>query len=378
MPLSNVADLLGRPVVSPDPTLMNKNVYGKSVLVTGAGGSIGSELSKQICELKPSRLVLFEQSEAALYELNQYLTSKANDDSSEIVPILGSIENDTRFRKTLEVFRPNTLFHSAAYKHVSIVEQNIAQGIISNCIGTATIAKAAMDSGVDNFVMISTDKAVKPHNIMGASKRFAEQIIQSYAKSSTATIFSIVRFGNVIGSSGSVIPKFADQIKSGGPVTVTHPEIERYFMTITEAAQLVIQASALAAGGEIFILDMGKPIKIKTLAENMIILSGHSIKTESGGSGEIEIKYVGLQPGEKLTEELVFSGKSINTRHPKIREALESSEPIDDVWSALDKLKEQTRNENIDGIRRSLSRIVKDYVPAPLSDLLHNPSKSNC
>lgn len=326
----DITDLLGRDPVEPDQALLHKNILNKVVLVTGAGGSIGAELSRQILALKPARLILVEHSEFTLYSIHAELEAHLPDDQQDlVVPLLGSVCDEARMEQVFTVWQPDTVYHAAAYKHVPLVEANATEGIRNNVIGTYTVARAAANAGVADFVMISTDKAVRPTNVMGASKRLAEMVIQSLAAKSKTTCFSMVRFGNVLGSSGSVIPRFRQQIMNGGPVTLTHKDIIRYFMTIPEAVQLVIQAGAMAQGGEVFVLDMGEPIRIHDLAVRMIQLSGLSLKDENNPAGDIEILVTGLRPGEKLFEELLISDTEEVSRHPRIRLAREPY--IDDI-----------------------------------------------
>jgi FlaA1/EpsC-like NDP-sugar epimerase len=326
----DIDDLLGRDPVIPDPVLLGKNITNKIVLVTGAGGSIGSELCRQIIERRPKTLVLLEQSEFALYQIHQELSHKlegaleSGQPAIGLIPILASVTNPSRIQLILEEVRPDTIYHAAAYKHVPLVEANPTEGIKNNTFGTLVIAKIAMQLGVPNFILISTDKAVRPTNVMGASKRLAEMVLQALAAISTKTFFAMVRFGNVLDSSGSVVPKFRQQIKDGGPVTVTDFEMTRFFMTIPEAAQLVIQAGAMAKGGEVFLLDMGEPVKILDLARRMIELSGLEVKSKDNPNGDIEITQIGLRPGEKLYEELLIAGNPDKTAHPRIFMAQEA------------------------------------------------------
>jgi FlaA1/EpsC-like NDP-sugar epimerase len=320
----DIADLLGRDPVEPNLALLHKKIANKVVLVTGAGGSIGSELCRQILALEPARLVLIDHSEYALYTIHAELEERLPEDKKElVVPILASVCDEGRMALVFNVWQPDTVYHAAAYKHVPLVEANPVEGIRNNVFGTLTVARAAVDNGTADFVMISTDKAVRPTNVMGASKRLAEMIIQSLAAKSQSTCFSMVRFGNVLGSSGSVIPRFRQQILNGGPITLTHKDIIRYFMTIPEAVQLVIQAGAMAKGGEVFVLDMGEPVRIHDLAESMIRLSGLTVKNDQKPDGDIEIKITGLRPGEKLFEELLIGEKSQPSTHPRILVASE-------------------------------------------------------
>ena len=322
-----VEDLLGRTAVKPIPTLLSHCIEQKTVMVTGAGGSIGSELCRQIMELNPKCLILVERCEMALYQIDQELTkyTSENGQAPKLIPLLACVQNKKRMQSIFSTFNVNTVYHTAAYKHVPIVEYNMIEGIRNNVIGTYETALAAMNAKVETFVLISTDKAVRPTNIMGASKRLAELTLQSLAKEHSSTRFCMVRFGNVLASSGSVVPLFRKQIASGGPVTVTHPEIIRYFMTIPEASQLVLQAGAMAEGGDVFVLNMGKPVKIIELAETMIRLMGLSIKNSEHPTGEIEIVYTGLRPGEKLFEELLVGKTAHPTEHSEIMRANEDS-----------------------------------------------------
>lgn len=363
----DIDDLLGREPVVPNHILLGKNVAGRVVLVTGAGGSIGSELSRQILLQGPSTLLLFEQSEFALYEIHQELQARldASDATCSVtlVPILGSIRDAERVRCVIATWKPSTVYHAAAYKHVPLVEHNPVEGIRNNVFGTLTVAKAAADEGVADFVLISTDKAVRPTNIMGASKRLAEMVLQGLAASNTRTRFSMVRFGNVLGSSGSVVPRFRQQIRDGGPITLTHPDITRYFMTIPEAAQLVIQAGALAKGGEVFVLDMGQPVKIMDLARRMVELSGLTVRSEARPDGDIEITITGLRPGEKLYEELLIGDNPQPTSHPRIMRAHEDflSWPL--LTERLDALRAALDAGKVAEIRAILKRTASGYQP---------------
>tara|TARA_R110002072_G_scaffold1598_8_gene13682 strand:+ start:5710 stop:7614 length:1905 start_codon:yes stop_codon:yes gene_type:complete len=355
-----VEELLGREQVPPDPLLLNACVKGKAVLVTGAGGSIGSELCRQIAEIGPSQLIIFESSEFALYSIEEELTQKEYD--FPILPMLGNVQDEQLVLRILQKFSIKTVYHSAAYKHVPLVEQNLAAGVSNNILGTYATANAAKTAGVRNFILISTDKAVRPTNIMGATKRVAEQILQNLAESKdSTTTFTMVRFGNVLASSGSVVPKFKQQIESGGPVTVTHPEITRYFMTIPEAVQLVIQAGTLGEGGDVFVLDMGEPVKIKNLAETIIVLLGKSLRTTEFQEGEIEIKYTGLRPGEKLYEELLIGENCVGTAHPMITRAIESKLKSPQLESVIDCLREACRSDDLLQIVQQLEFAVPEY-----------------
>jgi len=321
----DIGDLLGRDPVAADPDLLGRNITGKVVMVTGAGGSIGSELCRQIAGLAPSRLVLLEASEHALYQIDKSLRDMAG---CEVIPSLGSVEDGNLVRRILATHRVQTIYHAAAHKHVPLVECNVAEGVRNNVFGTRSIAGAAYEAGVETFVLISTDKAVRPTNVMGATKRWAELVVQEYARMArlreSGQRFLAVRFGNVLGSSGSVIPLFKEQIAQGGPVTVTHAEVTRFFMSIHEAVELVIQAGSMADGGEIFLLDMGEPVKIMDLARNMIRLAGHEVRDALNPEGDIDIEVTGLRPGEKLYEELLIADENAAvTDHPKIMKAVE-------------------------------------------------------
>lgn len=339
-------DLLGRDPVPPNTALFRRCIEGKSVMVTGAGGSIGSELCRQILTLKPTRLVLFEMSELALYSIEAELrqTCASCGHGVEIVPLLGNAHHQQRMRDVMSNCRVQTVYHAAAYKHVPIVEHNMIEGLHNNVIGTWYAAEAALETGVETFVLVSTDKAVNPANIMGASKRFAEIVLQALQKRGRGrTRFCIVRFGNVLDSSGSVVPLFREQIRAGGPVTVTHREVTRYFMTIPEAVQLVIQSGAMGCGGDVFVLDMGPPVRIDDLARRMIGLMGLVVRDESNCDGDIEIKYTGLRTAEKLYEELLIGSNVTGTDHPRIMRAIEHSLPwekvqilLNDLLAALD------------------------------------------
>lgn len=333
-------DLLGRDPVRPDAAVVSKSLFGKSVMVTGAGGSIGSELCRQILRHKPRRLVLFEQSEFSLYEIERELkaTNQVECLGVEIQPLLGSVVHRRRSEAVMRAFEVQSVYHAAAYKHVPLVEQNVIEGVQNNVFGTFHLAEAAIAAGVERFVLISTDKAVRPTNVMGASKRLAELVLQGLAQRQNRTLFSMVRFGNVLGSSGSVVPLFRDQIRDGGPLTVTHPDIIRYFMTIPEASQLVLQAGSIGQGGEVFVLDMGEPVKIADLAVKMIHLMGLTEKTEERPDGDIEIIYTGLRPGEKLFEELLIGDDPQGTSHPRIMMAREIAMPWDEMEQTLNRL----------------------------------------
>ena len=360
----DIDDLLGREPVMPNQILLAMNVRSKVVMVTGAGGSIGSELCRQILAVGPSKLLLIEQSEFALYGIHQELDEKLSGRNIVLVPLLASVQDDDRMREIMSTWHPDTVYHAAAYKHVPLVEHNPAEGIKNNVLGTLRTAQAAAENGVSDFVLISTDKAVRPTNIMGASKRLAEMALQALAATTKGTKFSMVRFGNVLGSSGSVVPKFRQQIRDGGPITLTHPEITRYFMTIPEASQLVIQAGAMAKGGDVFVLDMGQSVKIMYLARRMIELSGLAVRDEQNPDGDIEIEITGLRPGEKLYEELLIGDNPKPTTHSRIMKAQEEFIP----WSELeDKLKalEMALNVNDVGvIRLMMEKLVTGYTPS--------------
>ena len=359
-----VEDLLGREPIPPKPELLEACIRDKAVMVTGAGGSIGSELCRQIARLSPKQLILFEHSEYALYKINSELKEKFGN-SIEIFPILGSVCNYARVKTVISTFKIDTLYHAAAYKHVPLVEFNPIEGIQNNLFGTLKTAMAAQECGVKTFLLISTDKAVRPTNIMGASKRIAELVLQAFAhennKRRGSTLFTMVRFGNVLGSSGSVVPLFKRQISQGGPITVTHPEITRYFMTIPEAVELVIQAGSMAKGGEVFVLDMGEPIKIVDLAQKMIALSGLSVRDKTNPDGDIEIVFTGLRPGEKLYEELLVGNNVIGTRHPMIMRALEDFIPWSQLQSQLNRLEVACHDFDLPRVKRILMEIVEEY-----------------
>jgi FlaA1/EpsC-like NDP-sugar epimerase len=339
-------DLLGRDPVRPDTAIVAGGLHQKSVMVTGAGGSIGSELCRQIIRHKPRLLVLFEQSEFSLYSIERELRS-INDIEGlgvQLHPLLGHVAHRRRCESAMRAFGVQTVYHAAAYKHVPLVEQNVIEGIENNVFGTWHTAEAAIAAGVERFVLISTDKAVRPTNVMGASKRMAELVLQGLAQRQARTVFSMVRFGNVLGSSGSVVPLFRDQIRDGGPVTVTHPDIIRYFMTIPEASQLVLQAGSMGQGGEVFVLDMGEPVKIADLARKMIHLMGLEEKTGKNPAGDIEVIFTGLRPGEKLYEELLIGNDPRGTSHPRIMMAREASLPWNQVEELLGELRRASQS----------------------------------
>jgi FlaA1/EpsC-like NDP-sugar epimerase len=366
-----IEDLLGRDSVKPDTELLHLNIKQKTVLVTGAGGSIGAELCRQIMLLEPQNLILFEHSEFALYSIEKELQkifctneniAKATD--VKIIPVLGTVCNQNRLQRVCKAYAVQTIYHAAAYKHVPMVEKNPAEAIRNNVFGTLKTALAAINTGVETFVLISTDKAVRPTNTMGASKRFAELILQGLAsKNNSATRFCMVRFGNVLGSSGSVVPLFREQIKAGGPVTVTDPKVIRYFMTIPEAAQLVIQAGAMGKGGDVFVLDMGKPVNILELAKTLISLSGLEIKDKEHLNGDIEIHFTGLRPGEKLYEELLIGNNVTSTSHPLIMRAEEEVLAWDVIQKVLDDFEEALDSCDQDKIRALLLEVIRGYKP---------------
>ena len=362
----DLEDLLGRDSVTPDKELFDACIKNKSVMVTGAGGSIGSELCRQILSREPDKLILFEQSELNLYqiekEFSQVITSKKL--KTELVSVLGNVTDEKRVFEVLSFYAVNTIYHAAAYKHVPLVEHNINEGVRVNTIGTYTVATSAMKNHVDTFILISTDKAVRPTNVMGASKRFAELVLQGLATQTTKTKFSMVRFGNVLGSSGSVVPLFREQIKQGGPVTVTHQDIIRYFMTIPEASQLVIQAGAMGTGGDVFVLDMGEPVKISELATKMIHLMGFTVKDKDTPDGDIEIEYRGLRPGEKLYEELLIGDNATGTSHPRIMRAEEDAYSWDETQAYLSQLESSLAQSDCEKVRELLIEVVKGYKPS--------------
>lgn len=362
----NVSQLLGRSVVEPSKELIEQCLKNKSICVTGAGGSIGSEIAMQALASGVSKLILFELSEAALHSIYEKLVMRTNgiDNGIEIVPVLGSVLDKNRFHNILKKFQVETVFHSAAYKHVPLVEQNIIPSVENNVLGTLNAGLACQNTNVERFVLISTDKAVRATNIMGATKRLAELCVQylGQGKYSSPT-FCSVRFGNVLGSSGSVVPIFNEQIKTGGPVTVTHPDIIRYFMTISEAASLVIQAGAISKGQEVFILDMGDPIKILDLAKKMISLNGLTIKDTYNPHGDIEIIFSGIRPGEKLFEELLVGSEAVKTLHPKIMCENNSGLDIKTFKNTVLRLEKAIDHKSLDEVLEILKETVEDYRP---------------
>tara|TARA_B100000963_G_scaffold92696_1_gene79831 strand:- start:7091 stop:8911 length:1821 start_codon:yes stop_codon:yes gene_type:complete len=357
----DIDELLGRAPVKPNQILMGRTITHKTVMVTGAGGSIGSELCKQIIILSPEKLLLVEQNELALYEINKQL--ETYNEGVSIIPLLASVQNKSLLKKIMEKWRPSTVYHAAAYKHVPLVEQNIIEGIKNNVFGTLAPLEVSIEYDVDNFVLVSTDKAVRPTNLMGASKRLAEMSLQARAESKPFTTLSMVRFGNVLGSSGSVALRFREQIRAGGPITLTHPEITRFFMTVSEAAQLVIQAGSMSKGGDLFVLDMGEPAKILTLAKRMTELSGLTIKDQNNPDGDIEIEIIGLRPGEKLYEELLIGDGVESTSHPKILRAKEEFVSWEEFTDEMVVLNEAINLNDIVGIQAVLKRLVDGYLP---------------
>ncbi|EJC63590.1 putative nucleoside-diphosphate sugar epimerase [Rhizobium leguminosarum bv. viciae WSM1455] len=363
-----IEDLLGREAVAPRQELLDKSMRNKVVMVTGAGGSIGGELCRQILRTGPSSLILIDQNEFALYNIHaelQKLAELYKHENMQIVPILCSVRDQDRMEHVMQSWRPQTLYHAAAYKHVPLVEHNAVEGIKNNVMGTLVAARAANKCGVSNFVLISTDKAVRPTNVMGASKRLAEMVLQALAAESATdrmrTNFSMVRFGNVLGSSGSVVPLFRQQIKDGGPVTLTHPDITRYFMTISEASQLVIQAGAMAEGGDVFLLDMGEPVRIADLARKMVELSGLAVRDEDNPEGDIELSVTGLRPGEKLFEELLIGDNPGTTEHPRIMKAREDFLSWPELSRRLNALNAALDRNDMIAARATLAELVSGY-----------------
>jgi FlaA1/EpsC-like NDP-sugar epimerase len=368
----DIDDLLGRVPVSPDAGLMGHLIAHRVVMVTGAGGSIGGELARQILQQRPSVLLLVDHNEFGLYSIHQDLLGRKLPASelegsqhtayhTQIVPLLANVRDEVRLGMLMEAWVPYVVYHAAAYKHVPMVEHNVAEGIATNVMGTLHAATVAMRCGVRHFVLVSTDKAVRPTNVMGASKRVAELVLQALASLQTPTLFTMVRFGNVLGSSGSVVPLFRQQIKLGGPITLTHPEVTRYFMTIPEAAQLVLQAAAMARGGDVFVLDMGEPVRIFDLAKRIIQLSGLSVKDDCFPDGDIAIHITGLRPGEKLYEELLIGHNPERSSHPKIMRAQECFLSWNELELHLSDLKSFILINDILMIKKKLSEIVEGY-----------------
>ncbi|MFW6021715.1 MAG: polysaccharide biosynthesis protein [Guyparkeria sp.] len=360
-----IEDLLGREPVPARPELLDKCIRGKTVLVTGAGGSIGSELCRQVVAQGAARLILFEVSEFGLYRIEQELRALPAVASGEVelIDALGSVLDERRLRRLFDRFRVDTVYHAAAYKHVPLVEHNPIEGLSNNALGSLITARVAASAGVAHFVLISTDKAVRPTNVMGASKRLAEMILQALQPEHPETTFAMVRFGNVLGSSGSVVPLFRRQIAAGGPVTVTHPDITRYFMTIPEAVELVIQAGSMAQGGDVFVLDMGEPVKIDHLARRMVHLSGLELRDENHLEGDIEITYTGLRPGEKLYEELLIGEAVSGTEHPRIMRASEDCLPWRALDRAISRLQRDMDRSDLPAVRAQLAELVSGYQP---------------
>lgn len=374
----DIDDLLGREPVAPDEALMSKNISGKVVLVTGAGGSIGGELSRQIVRLKPACLLLLDHSEHALYAIHQLLQEPAEAEGIRLIPLLASVRDESRVRDILMMWRPSTIYHAAAYKHVPLVEYNLVEGVRNNVWGTRSLALAAAEAGVCDFVLISTDKAVRPTNIMGASKRLSEMVLQALSAEGGNTRYTMVRFGNVLNSSGSVVPKFRDQIRSGGPVTLTHPDITRYFMTMSEAAQLVIQAGAMASGGDVFLLDMGQPVRIMDLARRMVELSGRTVRDEAHPEGDIEIQVSGLRPGEKLFEELLIGDNPSPTEHPRIMRGHEDYVAWGELEVFLSALSTALAEGELERVRGILMGLT-GYAPnSEIADWLHLEQQADC
>nr|WP_320157991.1 nucleoside-diphosphate sugar epimerase/dehydratase [Psychrobacter frigidicola] len=386
----NILDVLNRQTVEPVASLLQQNIEGKCVLVTGAGGSIGSELCRQIMKNKPKYLVLYELSEFALYTIHQELlvkqTTKPEYKSIQIIAVIGNVTNQDNLLRIFKRHQIQTVYHAAAYKHVPIVENNPFEGVINNSKGTYHCARAAIEAKVETFVLISTDKAVRPTNVMGASKRLAELVCQEIQESQglnkdtrlkenqmnsehSLTRISMVRFGNVLGSSGSVIPVFTKQIEKGLPITVTHPDVTRYFMTIPEAANLVIQAGAMATGGEVFVLDMGELVKIVDLARRMIHLSGYEPKDDQNPDGDIEIVFTGLRSGEKLYEELIIGEDNVeDTSHPLIMQAMEYSFPLSEIEEALSELTQKAKQHDVDWLKQQFKHFVAGYEKGTASE----------
>lgn len=379
-----IEDLLGRDPVTPQQCLMESNILGKVVMVTGAGGSIGSELCRQIVRQKPKALVLFELSEFGLYQIDRELKQlmEAEGLHVEVIPLLGSVQRINRLVVTMKSFKVQTVYHAAAYKHVPLVEYNVVEGVRNNVFGTYYAAQAAIEAGVESFVLISTDKAVRPTNVMGTTKRMAELGLQALAeqenRKTKGTRFCMVRFGNVLGSSGSVVPLFKRQIEAGGPITVTHPDIIRYFMTIPEAAQLVIQAGAMGKGGDVFVLDMGEPVRITDLAVNLIQLSGLEVKDEQHPYGDIAIEFTGLRPGEKLYEELLIGDNVQKTAHERIMTANERYLPLAEFEQHLNELDKACHAFNHERIRELLLEAPTDFNPTDgIGDLVWQRTQDN-
>ena len=378
----DILDVLDRQTVEPDAKLLQMNIKDKCVLVTGAGGSIGSELCRQVIKDKPKCLVLYELSEFALYSIHQELTIKQANTPAykdiQIVAVIGNVTNELNLLRILNLYNIQTVYHAAAYKHVPMVEHNPFEGVINNTKGTYHCARAAIAANVETFVLISTDKAVRPTNVMGASKRLAELVCQALSQTDSQTCISMVRFGNVLGSSGSVVPLFTKQIEQGKPITVTHPDVTRYFMTIPEAANLVIQAGAMASGGEVFVLDMGEPVKIVDLAQRMIHLSGFEVKNDSNPEGDIEVIFTGLRDGEKLYEELIIGEDNVeSTAHPLIMQAMEHSFALTDIETLLFELTEKQNEFDVPWLRQQFKQFVDGYQEGIFNDNLKSVTEAN-
>jgi len=356
----DVSDLLGRLEIEANQDLINRNIEDKVVLITGAGGSIGSEISRQVARNRASKIILLDANEYALYSIRKELENLLPE--AEVIAVLGSVTNKSRITEVCKVFNVDTVYHTAAYKHVSLVEENPFEAVFNNIIGTKICAEAAVEANVETFVLISTDKAVRPTNIMGATKRFAELILQSMV-TDNKTKMTMVRFGNVIGSSGSAIPLFQQQIKEGGPVTVTHPDVIRYFMSIPEAAELVIQAGAMGKGGDVFVLDMGEPVKIVELAKRLINLSGMELIDENNPEGDVEIIFTGLKPGEKLYEELLIGNNVSTTEHKRILKAQEDFLTTEELEKYINLLKEAEKNGDIIALKEILREAISGFTP---------------
>ncbi len=375
-----IEDLLGREPVPPDPLLLARNLKRKIVLVTGAGGSIGSELCRQIIRQQPDQLLLLDHNEFGLYNIHRELEALVVQLGVEVTltPLLASVGHTSRLRKIFETYRPQTVYHAAAYKHVPMVESNPVEAVSNNVVGTLNLVRASQAHGTAHFVLISTDKAVRPTNVMGASKRVAELILQAAAQAADAngtavpnTCFAMVRFGNVLGSSGSVVPLFREQLAAGGPITVTHPEVTRYFMTIPEAAQLVLQAGAMAKGGDVFVLDMGEPVKIIELARRIVTLAGLTVRDAANPAGDISITLSGLRPGEKLYEELLTGDNPLPTEHPRIMRAHEAFFSWSELMQKLDELRQAAESEDIQSVKNIFSALVTGYQSP-------NPTHEEC
>ena len=365
----DISDLLGRLEIEANQDLINRNIEDKVVLITGAGGSIGSEISRQVVNSKPRKVILLDANEYALYSIKKEIESLRKD--LDVFAVLASVNNKKRITEVCKTFKVNTVYHSAAYKHVSLVEENPFEAVSNNIHGTKICAEAAIEAEVETFVLISTDKAVRPTNIMGATKRFSELILQSLAPNSSTRMI-MVRFGNVIGSSGSAIPLFQQQIKEGGPVTVTHPDVIRYFMSIPEAAELVIQAGAMGQGGDVFVLDMGEPVKIYELAKKLITLSGLEVKHSGNPEGDIEIIFTGLKPGEKLYEELLIGDNVSTTQHKQIFRAEEDFLSSKELSNYLESLEEAEKKGDVSGLKSILKEAVLGFTPEDeIVDIVH-------